>query len=145
MVQGVLTHWGRATHIRVSNLTIIGSDNGLSPDRRQTIIWNNGGLLLIRTLGTNFSELFSVIHTFLFKKMQIKMWSVKRRQLLSQPQSADKAVRISRFPSKRPVMRNFVIFFYLHLNKRLSKQSRRWLFKTPSRPSWRHSDVLGRV
>ena len=33
-----LTHWGRVTHICVSNLTIIGSDNGLSPDRRQAII-----------------------------------------------------------------------------------------------------------
>ena len=27
----VLTHWGRVTHICVGNLTIIGSDNGLSP------------------------------------------------------------------------------------------------------------------
>ena len=33
-----LTHWGRATHICVGNLTIIGSDNGLSPGRRQAII-----------------------------------------------------------------------------------------------------------
>ena len=37
-------HWGRVTHICVSELTIIGSDNGLSPGRRQTIIWNNAGL-----------------------------------------------------------------------------------------------------
>ena len=29
-----LTHWGRATHICVGKLTIIGSDNGLSPGRR---------------------------------------------------------------------------------------------------------------
>ena len=33
-----LTHWGRVTHICVGNLTTIGSDNGLSPDRRQAII-----------------------------------------------------------------------------------------------------------
>ena len=33
-----LTHWGRATHICVSELTIIGSDNGLSPERPQAII-----------------------------------------------------------------------------------------------------------
>ena len=33
-----LTHWGRVTHICVGNLTIIGSDNGLSPGRRQAII-----------------------------------------------------------------------------------------------------------
>ena len=33
-----LTHWGRVTHICVDKLTIIGSDNGLSPGRRQAII-----------------------------------------------------------------------------------------------------------
>ena len=34
----VLTHWGQATHICVGDLTITGSDNGLSPGRRQAII-----------------------------------------------------------------------------------------------------------
>ena len=52
----VLTHWGRVTHICVSKLIIIGSENGLSPDRRQAIIWTNAGLLSIRPLRTNFSE-----------------------------------------------------------------------------------------
>ena len=33
-----LTHWGRVTHICVGKITIIGSDNGLSPERRQAII-----------------------------------------------------------------------------------------------------------
>ena len=42
-----LTHWGRVTHICVSKLTTIGSDNGLSPDRRQAIIWTNTVILLI--------------------------------------------------------------------------------------------------
>ena len=45
------------THICVSKLTIIGSDNGLSPGRRQAIIWTNAGILLIRTLGTIFREI----------------------------------------------------------------------------------------
>ena len=45
------------THICVSKLTIIGSDNGLSPDQRQAIIWTNVLLLLIGPLGTNFSEI----------------------------------------------------------------------------------------
>ena len=49
----VLTHWGRVTHICVGNLTIIGSDNGLSPGRRQAITWTNVGILLIGPLGTN--------------------------------------------------------------------------------------------
>ena len=56
---------------------IIGSDNGLSPGRCQAIIWINVGILLIRTLETNFSEILSEIHTFLFKKMHLKMSSGK--------------------------------------------------------------------
>ena len=36
-----LIHWGRVTHICVSKLTIIGPDNGLSPGRRQAIVWTN--------------------------------------------------------------------------------------------------------
>ena len=40
-----LTHWGRVTHICVIKLTVIGSDNGLSPGRRQAIIWTNDGIL----------------------------------------------------------------------------------------------------
>ena len=51
-------------YICVRKLTIIGSDNGLSPGRRQAIIWTNAGILLIRTLETNFSEIVSEIHTF---------------------------------------------------------------------------------
>ena len=74
-----LTHWGRAMHICVSNLTITGSDNGLSPGRRQAIIWTNAGILLIRPLGTNFSELLIEIHTFSFKKMHLKMSSATWR------------------------------------------------------------------
>ena len=46
-----LTLWGRVTHICVSELTIIGSDNGLSPGRRQAIIWTSAGILLIGPLG----------------------------------------------------------------------------------------------
>ena len=73
------THWRRVTHICVSKLTIIGSDNGLSPGRRQAIIWTNAGILLIRTPGTNFSEILSEIHIFSFKKIHLKMSSGKRR------------------------------------------------------------------
>ena len=75
----MLTHWGRVTHICVSKLTIIGSDNGLSPGRRQAIIWTNAGILFIGTLGTNFSEILGKIHSFSFKKMHFKMSSAKGR------------------------------------------------------------------
>ena len=72
-----LTHWGRVTHICVSKLTIIGSDNGLSYGRRQAIIWTNAGILFNWTLKTNFSEILIEIHTFSFKKMHLKMSSGK--------------------------------------------------------------------
>ena len=53
-------------HICVSTLTMIGPDNGLSPDRRQAIIWTNAGILLIGPMGTNFSEILE-IHIFSFR------------------------------------------------------------------------------
>ena len=75
----ILTHWGRVTHICVTKLTIIGSDNGLSPGRRQAIIWTNAEILLIEPPGTSFSEILIEIHTISFKKMQLKMLSAKWR------------------------------------------------------------------
>ena len=56
-------------HICVGILSIIGSDNGLSPDRRQAIIYANTGILLIAPLETNFSEIWFEIHAFSFQKM----------------------------------------------------------------------------
>ena len=70
-----LTHLGRVMHICVSNLTIIGSDDGLSPDRRQAIICTNAGILLIGPLGENFIG----IQTFSLYKMHLKMSSAKWR------------------------------------------------------------------
>ena len=63
----VLTHWGRVMHTCVSKF--IGSDNGLSPGRRQAIIWNNAEILLIGPLGTNFSQVLIRIQTFSSKKI----------------------------------------------------------------------------
>ena len=64
-------------HISVCKLTIIGSDNGLSPERRQAIIWTNAGILLTGPLGTNFSEILIEIQTFSLKKIRLKMSSSK--------------------------------------------------------------------
>ena len=72
-----LTHWGRVTHICISKLTIIGSDNGLSPGRRQAIIWAKAGILLIGLLGRNFIEILIGIQKVSFKKMHLKMSSLK--------------------------------------------------------------------
>ena len=75
----LLTHWGRMTHICVGYPTIIGSQDDLSPDLRQTIIWTNAVMLLITPVGTNFSEILSEIQTFSFNKMYFKKSFVKWR------------------------------------------------------------------
>ena len=74
-----LIHSGRVAHICVSEQAIIVSDNGLSPGRRQAIIWTNAGILLIGTLGTNFSKILIEYHSFSFKEMHMIMSSAKRR------------------------------------------------------------------
>ena len=58
------------------NLTIIGPDNGLSPGRRQAIIWTNAGILLIGPWGTNFSEILIGIHAFHSRKF---IWKCRLR------------------------------------------------------------------
>ena len=60
-------------------LIIIGSDNGLSPGRRQAIIWTNAAILLNGPLGTNFSKILIDIQKFSFKKMHLEMSSAKWR------------------------------------------------------------------
>ena len=60
-----LIDWGRVTRICVGNLTIIGSDNCLSPGRRHAIIWTDDGILLIGPP----KNIFQWNHTFSFKKI----------------------------------------------------------------------------
>ena len=43
--------------------------------------------------------------------------------------------------TQRPVTRSVAVFFYLRLNKRLSKHSWGWWFETHLRSLWRHSSV----
>ena len=70
----VLTHLPQC-HIYAAsvNQVSIGSDNGLSPIRRQAIIWASAGLLSIGPLGTNFSEILTKIHNFSLTKMHPKI------------------------------------------------------------------------
>ena len=67
------------THICVSKLTTIGSDNGLLPGRCWAIIWTNVAVLSSGSLKTNFSEILIEILTFSLKKMQLKMTPAKWR------------------------------------------------------------------
>ena len=64
-------------HICISILTIIGSDNGLSPGPHQAILWTNVRILLTGPLGTNFNEILIGIHTFSSMKIHLKMSSGK--------------------------------------------------------------------
>ena len=49
------------------------------------------------------------------------------------------------FSAQRSVTRSFDVFFDLHLNKQLSKQSRCWWFETPSGSLWRQCNVFARL
>ena len=73
----ILIHWGRATHTCFSNLTIIGSDNGLSPGLCQAIIRTNAStcILVIGPIGTNFSEIVIKICILSFKETHWKILS----------------------------------------------------------------------
>ena len=75
----LLTHLGWVMQIYLSNLTIIGSDNGLSPSQHRAITWSSAGILLIAPLGTNFTEISIWIEIFLGKKMVLKVLSGKSR------------------------------------------------------------------
>ena len=77
----LLTHWGRVMHIWVSDLTTIASDNGLSPGRHRATIWTNAGILLIGSLGTNFSEISIEIQAFSLKKIHLKVLFTKWRSI----------------------------------------------------------------
>ena len=48
-----LAHWGHVMHLCICNLAVIGSDNGLSPSRCQTMIWTNAGILIRNKLQWN--------------------------------------------------------------------------------------------
>ena len=74
-----LANWNRVTHICVRKLIIIGSDNGLSPGRRQIIIWTNARILLIWPLGIQFTEISIEIHILSFKTMHLNTSSATCR------------------------------------------------------------------
>ena len=62
--QSQVTRCCWVTHVCVSKLIIIGSDNALSPGWCHAIIWTNPGIFLNGPLGTNFREILIEIHAF---------------------------------------------------------------------------------
>ena len=117
------------THIYVNKQFIIGSDNGLSSDRRQATHWTNAGILLTGTSGTHFSEILIEIQNFSFTKTQINtettyddvmtwrrflhcwhfVWGIKRSPVVS--------------PHKWLVSFDIFVVVVLRLKKFLNKQS----------------------
>ena len=79
------THWGRKTHICIREHASTGSDNGLSPGRRQAIIWTIAGILSIGPSGTNFCEMSVDIYTLLSKNNTSKMSSGEAGQFVFAP------------------------------------------------------------
>ena len=59
------------------NKTIIDSYYGSLPVCCQDIILTNAELSLIRTFGTNLSEIWSRIKYFLYNEINLEMWSAK--------------------------------------------------------------------
>ena len=65
--------WVMHTGICIGNLTIIDSDNGLSPGWHQAIIWTNTPVVLIGPVGKTSSDILIKIHLFPVKKMHLKL------------------------------------------------------------------------
>ena len=77
--------WSLACEHFVTGTPLKSSDNGLSPRRRQAIIWTNEVILSVGPLGTNFIEILIEIQKFSFKKMQLKMSVCEMAAILSRP------------------------------------------------------------
>ena len=112
----MLNHWGRVTHICIGKLTIIGSDNGLSPGRRQAIIWTNAGILLIEPLGTSFSEILIGIQIFFIQENALENVVCEMASILSRPQGRAKMAAIWQitFSNAFLWMNIFTLWFKFH-------------------------------
>ena len=79
-------------------------------------------------------------HGFLLQSQGVSQYTWRAPKMMSS--SSGNIFRVNGhqcgFPSQTPVKRSFDVFFDLHLNKRLNKQSRRRWFETPLHSLWRH-------
>ena len=80
-IKNYSTHWRRVTHICVGNLTIIGSDNGLSPSHYLNQCWNIVNWTLRNKLQWNINRnSYIFIQENAFKNI---IW--KKAAILSRP------------------------------------------------------------
>ena len=76
-----VTHRGNLTHICIGDLTIIVSDNGLSPNRRQAIFWTEVGILFryrldIHSYRRHLIKWLSLMIYIFYKMLMLKMLNV---------------------------------------------------------------------
>ena len=85
IVNGIISRIeaGRRTNASL-DWTIISSDNGLAPNRRQAIIWTHDDWLWIGRQRTNSSDIWIKIH-YLYKKMNLKMSPANMSAILTPP------------------------------------------------------------
>ena len=156
----VLTHWGRATHICVSKLIIIASDNGLSPGRCQAIIWNNAGILSVGLLGTNFSEILHLQWNsdIFFQENALESVVCEMAAMLSWPQcvfvfplplsptwmitSVVYCIRILFIHALSPTAVYFIRYIYLHVVTYPHKKSASLRQSVSNRAHW---DISGMI
>ena len=84
----------------------------------------------------------SLLPVFIMTSSNGNMFRVTGFCVGNSPVTAGNSPVNDEFPLHRPVTWSFHVFFDLCLNKRLSKQSRRWWVETPSRSLWRHCNVV---
>ena len=87
-----LTHWGRVTHICVGKQTIIGSDNGLSPGRRQAFYLNQCRNIVNWNLGNKLQWKFIQNSNIFIQENAFENVVRKLVAILPQPQCVNGAL-----------------------------------------------------
>ena len=122
----LLTHWGRVTHICVSKQTIIGSDNGLSPGRRQAIT-------VVETKFGMHSSFGRVVGHLHLSEPEFYSSEKKYKYLFTTPQQG-----LKRYWEKRRDDSLMLATIHEDTWKVLNMQH-----ITPNSKSWNYSDMLG--
>ena len=96
-------------------VVLVGSDNGLSPDWRQAIIWTNAGILLIGPLGTNFREILIEIVKLSFKENAFENVVCETAAILPRPQCVNWQNKMANVVTQKWCMLIPRIFPSIHL------------------------------
>ena len=100
-----ITHWGQMTHICVDKLTIIGSDNGLAPRRRQAIIWTSSWNIANWTLANKLQRHFYWNSNIFIQENAFENVVCQMAAILSRPQCDNWLHRLNEsLPSPRKIV-----------------------------------------